>query len=155
MKKINAFLMLTLLAILLVNCNKNRIFSEQKDIANHRWEKDQSIDFSPEIANDSISYNIYFALRHVYGFYPKEFKIKISLLCPSGNILKKSFTIPLFDKDRHPLSDCSGDYCDLETLIEKGFKFTEIGKYQFKISYDLEINSIPNIMQVGLMIDKK
>jgi hypothetical protein len=63
--------------------------------------------------------------------------------------------IPFFDSKKNRLSDCSGDYCDLETLIEEGFKFKETGKYQFKILYDMEAKVIPNIMQVGLIIDKK
>jgi gliding motility-associated lipoprotein GldH len=148
------FLTLSVLVIATTSCNKNRIFSEQKDIANHRWDKNNAIVFSPEITDTTKLYNFYFCLRHVYGFQIAGFKITIDLRAPSGHVQTNSFPIPFY-KDKQLLSDCSGDYCDLETLLDKGFKFTETGKYEFKILYDMEVKSIPNIMQVGFMIDKQ
>jgi gliding motility-associated lipoprotein GldH len=153
----NKIITLVSLALIIAtaSCNKNRIFSEQKDLANHRWEKNNAVVFTPEISDTSKSYNFYFCLRHVFGFQPAGFKINIEMSVPSGQVKTKTFLIPFFDSKKHLLSDCSGDYCDLETLIEEGFKFTETGKYQFKILYDMDAKSIPNIMQVGLNIDKK
>jgi gliding motility-associated lipoprotein GldH len=155
MKNIYSLLILNALLILTTSCKKNRIFSENKNIPNHHWEKEQSIDFYPEISDDSSSYNIFLSIRHVYGLQLiKRLKIKIRMVCPSGNILKKTFIIPFVDEKNHILSDCSGDYCDLETLIEKDFKFTEKGKYEFKVLQDMDLKSIPNLMEVGLLIDK-
>ena len=154
MNKINSLILLTLV-IATASCNKNRIFSEQKDITNNRWEKNNAIVFTPEISDTSKSYNIIFGLRHVFGFQPAGFAIKVEMSVPSGQVMTKTLPIPFFDSKKNRLSDCSGDYCDLETLIEEGFKFKETGKYQFKILYDMEAKVIPNIMQVGLIIDKK
>jgi gliding motility-associated lipoprotein GldH len=154
MNKINTLVLLAMV-ITTASCNKNRIFSEQKDIPNNRWGKNNAIVFTPEISDTSKTYNIVFCLRHVFGFQPAGFAIKIEMSVPSGQVKTKTFPIPFFDGKKRRLSDCSGDYCDLETLIEEGFKFTETGKYQFKILYDMEAEVIPNIMQVGLIIDKK
>jgi gliding motility-associated lipoprotein GldH len=155
MNKITTFLILLALVMATTSCNKNRIFSEQKDLPNRRWEKNNALVFNPEISDTSKSYNFYFSLRHVYGFQPAGFKIKVEMSVPSGQVMIKTFPISFFDNKKHLLSDCSGDYCDLETLIEEGYKFTETGKYQFKILYDMEAKAIPNIMQVGLIIGKK
>jgi len=144
------------IALAMLSCNKKRVFTENKDIAsNFRWEKNHSIEFTPQISDVSAVYKIYFVLRHVYGFKLQKFNIKIILTPPSGKAVKKIFTIPVFDQNNKSLSDCSGDYCDLETLIEENFKFFETGKHQFKITYDMDIDFLPNIMQVGLIIDKK
>lgn len=155
MNRISALLIFFTLVMLTTNCNRNRIFSEQKDIANHRWEKNNAIVFTPEISDTSKSYYIIFTLSHVYGFQPAEFPINIELRSPSGQVMTRTFLIPFFDSNKRPLSDCSGDYCDLATRIEDNFKFNGTGKFEFKITFDMKVKSIPNIMQVGLIIETK
>jgi gliding motility-associated lipoprotein GldH len=156
MKKLFYFGMVMAFSMSTLNCSKNRIFAENKDMpSNFHWEKDHLIEFFPQITDTLARYNFNFSFRHVYGFKLKKFDIKIVMSPPSGNAVKKIFTISLFDKNNKALSDCSGDYCDLETLIEENFKFKETGKYQFKITYNMDAPFIPNVMQLGLTIDKK
>jgi hypothetical protein len=50
---------------------------------------------------------------------------------------------------------CSGDLCDLETVVFEDFKFEEVGEYKIAISHNEKGYKIPGIIEVGLIIDKK
>ena len=65
------------------------------------------------------------------------------------------FIIPVYTSENVLLSDCAGDYCDLESLIEENFKFEEKGQYKFTIEHIMATDPIPNVMAIGLIIDKK
>jgi gliding motility-associated lipoprotein GldH len=154
MKTLKPILILSLVFIIF-SCNENRVFKEYSgEFANYRWQKDNVVAFSPEINDTDQEYNIYFTFRHVYGFQLMDLKINVEMISPSGKTKKKNYKLKIFKNKSEYYSDCAGDYCDLDTLIEEEFKFKETGKYTFKISYDEKVDMIPNVMEVGLIIDK-
>ena len=62
--------------------------------------------------------------------------------------------IPYFFEWIHKklISDCAGDYCDLESLIEENFKFDEKGQYKFTIEHIMEADPIPNVVYIKLKL---
>ena len=118
------------------------------------WKKGKKVSFNPEIIDNSETYNISFAFRHVYGFQLKSIKIRVQQTTPSGNTQSKDYEIPIFTEDDTYLSTCAGDICDLETLIEKDFKFEETGTYTYEIEHLVPIEELPNVMEIGMIIDK-
>lgn len=155
MKKIKTLLVLTI-AIFAISCDENRIFEEHKSgFLDYRWEKSNKIEFHPQITDKEQDYQIYAAIRHIYGFQLKSVKINLEITSPSGEKTNKRYDLQVFKNANEYVSECAGDYCDLEVLIEDDFKFKEIGKYTYSISHEMEVNPIPNVMQVGLIIDKE
>ena len=91
----------------------------------------------------------------MYGFQFKDVNLMFEMTTPSGEVKSKQFIIPVYTDEKELLSNCAVDYCDLETLIEDNFKFTETGQYKITVEHIMETNPIPNVMAVGLIIDKK
>lgn len=155
MKKLKTLLIFAI-AIFAISCNENRIFEEHKsEFSNYRWEKSNKIEFHPQITDNEQNYQIYAAIRHVYGFQLKSVKINLEITSPSGKKSNKKYDLQVFKNANEYISDCAGDYCDLEVLIEDNFKFKETGKYTYSVSHEMKVNPIPNVMQVGLIVDKK
>jgi gliding motility-associated lipoprotein GldH len=153
--KIRILLSILILSLFALSCNKNRIFEEHNtNFPKFRWDKSNIVDFNPDIKDKNYDYKIFIAIRHIAGFQLKDINVKLEIISPSGEETTKDYTLPLFDKNNESLSDCAGDYCDLESMVENNFKFKETGKYKFRISHQMSINPIPNVMEVGLIIDK-
>ena len=153
--KIKIILSILILTTFALSCNKNRIFEEHNtNFPKFRWDKSNIVEFSPEITDNNCDYKIFIAVRHIAGFQLKDINVKLDIISPSGEVTTKDYTLPLYNKNNEALSDCAGDYCDLESMIEKNFKFKETGKYKFRLSHQMSINPIPNVMEVGLIIDK-
>jgi len=154
MKKI-WLLLVFCFALLCISCNSNRIFDLQtQELPDYHWENNKIISFTPKIADKEQSYKIIFTMRHVYGFQLKSLKIKVDIISPSEKISSKEYTIQFFNEKDEYISDCVGDYCDLTTTLEEKYKFAEIGDYEIQISQLSALEILPNVMNIGLIIEK-
>ena len=148
------FLLLSAMGILLA-CNSNRVYEKHKGgFEKNRWKKSDVVEFKPEITDLEEKYDISIALRHVYGFQLKKLKVNVEIITPSGKKKNKTYKLKVIKNKDEYYSDCAGDYCDLESVVDRNFKFKEKGEYTFRVSQDAKIDPLPNVMKVGLIIDK-
>jgi len=146
---------LSILLILgLISCNPNRIFeNHESDFPDRRWEKNHIIEFNPNITDTGVEYRIYLALRHVYGFQFQNMIVKVTSTSPSGIKAVKNYEFQVLGENNEYLSDCSGDICDLETVIEESVKYTESGVYTYTVEHQMPVDPLPNVMEFGLIIE--
>ncbi|MBL4734177.1 MAG: hypothetical protein JKY18_02340 [Flavobacteriales bacterium] len=143
------------LAIGLLACNPNRVFnSSDSNFPNHRWYKEVEITFSVPIVDTLSNHQVYLALRHVHGFQFETMNVTLVSTSPSGKSSTKDYSIQVMGGDNTYLSDCSGDICDREVLIEDHVQFDEQGDWSFVIQNNMPIEYVPNVMEFGLIIDK-
>jgi len=141
--------------LLLTACNPNRIFNvNNSDFPNHRWMQNAPILFSVPIEDTISEHKVYLALRHVYGFQFDAMNIRLKITDPSGKSATKDYQLQIKDGEDAYLSDCSGDICDLEVMIEDHVKFTIAGDWSFEVANNMDITYVPNVMELGLIIDK-
>lgn len=148
-------LLLSASLLILSACNPNRIYeTHQKDFPGYWWFRNQVIEFTPGISDTVSRYRIYLALRHVYGFQFERAAVKLTTVSPSGISESRNYEFPVFGPDRKYLSDCAEDICDLETVVEKDVIFHETGNYRFLVEHAMPVDSVPNVMEFGLIIEK-
>lgn len=153
MKKIKLLLVLIILSAI-VGCNENRIYEvHDENFPLYRWDKNYSVEFSPEIQDISPKYNIFLNFRYVYGFQFEEVKVNVEFITPSGISSQSNYTLKVLINNDYQ-GDCAGDYCDLETLIKDKYEFPETGKYKIIVKHLGAIDPLLNVMEVGLIIDK-
>ncbi len=151
----NQILFLLTFGILLLGCNQNKIYEEHySDFPNNRWEESDKIDFMPNITDKEQNYKLIIAFRHVYGFQFKAVNIEVDITNPSGKTIYKNLKLEIYDKNNKCMSDCIGDFCDLETVIDDDYKFKEIGTYKISILNKSGIEILPNVIDIGLIIEK-
>ena len=154
MKRFNA-ICASLLIISILSCNPNVIYREyNKDFSTLQWEKGKKLEFTPEIKDISQSYKFTLAFRHVNGFQFKDMSVRITETTPSGKTSSKDYTIHVMKNDHEYLSDCTGDICDLESVIESDKKYNEAGKYLYIIEQTMPVDPLPNVMEFGIILEK-
>ncbi|MCF8371752.1 MAG: gliding motility lipoprotein GldH [Bacteroidales bacterium] len=154
MKRIFTILLTTGL-IGLMACDQGKVYEKHSpDFGNYEWEKKESVEFKTNIDDISLSYDIYVAVRHIYGFPYKEIELILSTVSPSGEIASVPILVNVIDENNKYLSECAGDYCDLEILAIDDFRFKEKGTQTFRISHTNPIDPLPGVMDVGLVIRK-
>ncbi len=143
------------IALFISGCDKNKVYEEHKtNFPQFRWEKSNVVEFNPEIIDNDNNYEITVALRHIFGFNLKSIKIDMEMIAPSGKKTVNEYLLSFYDDQGDLLSTCAGDFCDMEQSLEDDFKFNEVGEYKINIYHRMDINPIPNIMEVGLIIEK-
>ncbi len=149
------YLFVIIAIISFASCNENIAYDDSStDFPNYRWEKGKKLEFNPEITELDVKYNIYVDFRHVYGFQPRKMKINIETTNPSGETSNNKETLKIKGLNGEYKSECAGDYCDLRVPIKKNCKFKEAGKYKFVIEQLTKGEYLPNVMRVGLVVEK-
>lgn len=145
-----------ILALLLFTaCNPNRVFEEyHSDFTQNRWHEDEPVNFTVHIEDTVSEHKLYVALRHVYGYQFETMKIYVDVTTPSGKSVTKGYDLQIMGGDGKYLSDCAGDICDLEVLLEEHVRFVEPGDWKFVIFCDMDRPYVPNVMEFGVIIDK-
>ncbi|RAW02343.1 gliding motility lipoprotein GldH family protein [Pseudochryseolinea flava] len=138
------------LMLIMFGCHTYKKY-EKNTFADRVWERDEVVMFKPTIDDGSKKYKVSFALRHLYGLRLDGINIQVAITSPKGEEFTKHYRVDIMDGNGEYKSNCAGDLCDLEIVIEEQMKFTQ-GEYIVTVSHT-QYGEIPGIMEVGFVID--
>ncbi len=141
-------------SLMLSSCDKTRIFEENQQIKDYKWDYNEPRTFVAEIKDTTQHYNLYVNVRHSFQFDWRNAWVKITTTFPDGKSFDKRVNLVLSEPDGHWLGDCLGDNCDMQVLIQQSAIFPKPGKYTFKITQDMRVNPLTAVKSVGMRIEK-
>jgi gliding motility-associated lipoprotein GldH len=147
---------LIFVALVAVGCNKSRIYERNVKFPDRIWTKDKEAVFDFEINDINTNYKFYFNLRNTILYPYQNIYLSYSLEDTLGNVYDSELTnINLFDsKTGKPFGSGMGDIFDHQYLVIDNYQFNNPGMYLFKIKQYMRMDSLPEIMSVGLRIEK-
>lgn len=145
--------LLIIIAIALTGCDKTRVYEDNQDITNYKWEYKDVKSFTAEITDTTKAYNLYVNVRHGFQYEWRNMYVNITTVFPDGKSLQKRVSLELSEADGHWFGKCTGDNCDMQVPLQMGARFPQTGKYTFKISQDMRVNPLPNMKAIGFRIE--
>lgn len=143
-----------LLLLLVVGCDSNRVYEENKDIPDAIWRLNDIPKFEFEIENTNQSYGLHFNIRSTLSYPFQNIYVQYNLRDSMNNILKtelKEFHI--FDvKTGEPQGDGVGDLFDNRFLILEDYNFDSPGRYSMDFQQFMRLDSLPMVVSVGLRV---
>jgi gliding motility-associated lipoprotein GldH len=136
------------------SCDRKRIFEENKQITDYKWNYADAPTFVTEVKDTNTHYNVIVNVRHSFEFEWRNLWVKIQTTLPDGRTSEKRINLVLSEPDGHWHGDCLGDNCDLQIPIQENAIFPVPGKYTFKITQDMRVNPLPLVKSIGLRIEK-
>lgn len=152
MKFTTSIFLLTIL--IFSSCNSNMIFEKNVKMPENRWDFKNVVTLNPEITDTIVPYNIYINLRNAGGYQFSNIFIFLTTKTPSGKASRDTIELPLADESGKWLGDGMGDIWDNKLLFKKNFHFPEKGTYTFSMEQGMRIDPLPQIMDVGIGIEK-
>ena len=151
----NITLLFILSSVLLVSCNS--VYNEQKEDAftDLIWQPTDIISFDPNIEDATANYDLHLTISHYRQMGVKEFPVALKITWPNGEEIAKTYDLIFTDENGKTLTDCGGDYCDLEQIIESDFKFNQTGKYKIEVLPVPGSPSINGVLSLRLKVIKK
>ena len=146
-----------ILGITLLSCNsKNRIYSENKELSPQmEWLKKDSRTFNVPIENTDNTYDLSLSFRYVEGFPYEALKVNIIETSPSGKETSKEYDLKVREESGEYIGEVALDIWDSEHLIEANKKYSEKGKYTYKIEHVMPKDPVQMVMEIGVILDKK
>ncbi|MBK9671619.1 MAG: gliding motility lipoprotein GldH [Bacteroidetes bacterium] len=139
---------------LLSACDSNRIFEENKEIANGIWNSKNKVQFEVAINDTMQLHNFYINIRNA-GAYPySNLYLFLETEFPDKVYARDTIECILADNSGKWLGEGSGDIWDNQILFKKGVRFRKTGTYRFTLEQAMRVENLPLIMDVGMRIEK-
>ena len=145
---------ISLLLLLMTSCHFYKEY-DKESFSTYSWSDGQEISFTPNIEDNSKTYQITLGVRHHFALQTKGFSVNVKIVSPSGKERSENLDVKILDDNNKQIGSCAGDMCDLETLVLDDFRFEETGVHKILVQHNEHGYKIPGILSVGLIIDEK
>ena len=155
MKKV--FLLIILfftVSLFFFSCDSNRIFEENKSLADNFWERNNKISFEANIDDTNLIYNVYINIRNGSAYAYSNLYIFLVTKMPDGKVSKDTLNCYLQDQTGHWAGKGLGDAWESRILFKPMVKFNQKGKFVFEYEQGMREEKLSGIMDVGLRIEK-
>ena len=148
-----SFVALITLLVIIVSCDRQRVFEEYQSIENNQWDLNKPLVFLVDIQDTGAWYNIYLNVRNAgfYGF--SNLFLFINTRLPGGMLQRDTVECTLAAPDGRWLGDGLGDLWDNRILFKENVSFPLAGEYRFELIQAMRINPLPGIMDAGIRIE--
>lgn len=141
---------------LIISCKPIDVFEKNTAIPKHEWRSDFSAKGNFLITDTVSAYNIYLVLRHTDAYAYNNIWLNIGLQAPGDSLYKQKVDLKLGDDANGWEGTGMNDIWEVRKLLNgRPRRFKQAGNYYFNISQIMRDDPLPNIMSVGLRIEKK
>ncbi|WP_428667295.1 gliding motility lipoprotein GldH [Runella sp.] len=152
-----AFLLVLSLLITIAGCDSNSEYKDHEDIEDGQWYVKNEPSFTFEITDTTQTYNVYYLVRNSIGYPYYNLYVKRFLLNDRKKIINEALNelILMDEKSGKPLGDGLGDLFDHKIMALKSYRFPRKGKYTFKIRQYMRQDPLPEILSMGISVEKE
>jgi gliding motility-associated lipoprotein GldH len=145
---------LALLLLMLLSCDKTRVFEQNIKIPGSVWNKENIVHFKVNISDTVSAHNIYINIRNGSKYSYSNIFLFISTHAPNGVSVRDTFEITLADARGKWLGKGIGNVFGNQVLYLKNVKFPYRGIYIFDIEQAMWNTKLAHVIDVGLRIEK-
>jgi len=138
----------------IASCSSNDVYFEYKSLKGSGWNKSSVIAFDFEIKDIQASYNVYVNVRN-NGDYPyQNLWLFVHKTLPDSLLKKDTINFYLANDRGKWLGSGIGSVFDMPVLYQQNIKFTQKGKYTYKIIQAMRDTVLIGINDIGLRVEK-
>ena len=159
-KKLRGFVYCLLLAahcFFLFSCNHINLYEKVVPVPKHQWQSNFKPEFTFNIKDTAVPYQLYFIVRHNNQYKYNNVWVNLYAKGPADTVHKFVLELPLANKEGW-LGSGMDDVFEHRVgfvLDPQKFSFAKAGDYSFTLEQIMRDDPLPNIMDVGLRLEKK
>jgi len=151
-----AFLVVVLISSTwLTACTQLDVFEKTEPIPNKQWLYSFKPAFDFVIKDTTASYNVLIVLRHTDAYRYNNIWLNVGTQSPKDSMRYQKFELQLGTDAQGWEGTGMDDIWELRKLITNGpVKFNKAGNYHFSVAQIMRENPLPNVMDVGIRVEK-
>ncbi len=155
-----SFLLILLVAIIFIGCDKDRVFDEYKSLPN-QWNKDSVLTFTLKNIDSLQSYNLFINVRNNNDFEYSNLFLISEIQFPQGKVITDTLEYEMAAPSGEWLGTGFGDVKENKLWYKEQVQFPESGKYKVSIQHAMRkngnekgIENLKGITDIGFRIEK-
>lgn len=157
-KYINVFIqrkhLYLILLLFIGSCTSINLYERTAIIPNQNWKTNFQPSFNFNIEDTNSLYNIYITIRHTDAYAYNNIWINIDTKAPGDTLKHQPLNLILADNSKGWLG------VGMDDIFEQRIRITQTpiklkkGLYIFTLAHIMRINSLPDILNVGIRLEK-
>jgi len=155
-----SFLLIFLLAIVFIGCDKERVFDEYKSLPN-QWNKDSVLTFTLKNIDTLQSYNLFINVRNNNDLEYSNLFLISEIQFPQGKVITDTLEYEMAAPNGKWLGEGFADVKENKLWYKEQVKFPESGKYKVSLQHAMRkngnekgIENLKGITEIGFRIEK-
>ncbi|MBP7273019.1 MAG: gliding motility lipoprotein GldH [Saprospiraceae bacterium] len=140
--------------LLLGACRQDVVFEQKNAVPQQLWQYNQPIQFSFDISDTTILYNILLDIHHNMNYPYQNIYTIITTTYPNNTQQREQLSLELSEKKDVWSSDCSDTDCYLTIGLQQNAYFNQLGKHTITLEQYTRQDSLPGIVDLTLRIEK-
>ena len=120
-------------ALILVSCNSDVVYKEKYKFPEEEFTKGNPIDYTFEIQDTSLRYDIMLDLHHSDEYAYQNLYVKITTVFPDGKKIDDVVSLELSKSGTAWQGECGGGECKVPIVLIEKTKFKLPGKYKISL----------------------
>jgi gliding motility-associated lipoprotein GldH len=143
-----------LLLLLIIACDRNRVFEEYQPIPHDGWHKDALINFNVPITDTFENHNLYINVRNDVKYSYSNLWLFVEINQPGEISVTDTFELSLADPSGRWLGDGFGGVKTRQVVFRRNVFFPVSGEYKFNIQHGMREELLQGITDIGFRVEK-
>jgi gliding motility-associated lipoprotein GldH len=143
---------------LLGSCMTSPYYQKHYSIPDNEWDYDYKPVFRFEVKDTGVYYTMYFIIRHTEAYPYSNLWLRVNTQQPGDSVAATTrIEIPLATPAGQWLGRGMGSIWEQRMAITDIQDAQVLGKpgiYEFSLEQDMRVNPLPEVLQVGLRVEK-
>lgn len=148
-----------LLLLLLSSCLSSPYYQKEYSIPDNKWDYKNHLSFKFEITDTTSLYNLHFITRHTEAYPYSNIWLMIYTKAPGDTVFKRTrIEIPLAEPNGKWMGRGMGEIWEQRMPISHdgdSVMLRKAGMWEIKFAHNMRINPLPEMLQVGLRVEKR
>lgn len=154
-KMMRKLLFVCVLGTLATACSSDKEFQEKYDFEDQTWPVDELPEFTIEVAETNLEYDVYYSIRHTQDYPFQNMYVQVRITGTEGEVLKSELqNVVLFDpKSGEPKGSGLGSLITRNVRGLRNFQFPEAGVYTFQFEQRNRAEVTTGIDSFGIWLE--
>ena len=149
------FSLLLCAGLWLSSCNSLDVFEKNSTIPKKQWSKKLQPTFDFNIEDTAASYNLFVVLRHSDAYRYNNIWLNLGTQSPGDSMRYQRVDLTLGSDVKGWYGTGMDDIWEVRASVTNGpVVFKKRGIYRFSVAHIMRENPLPNIMSVGIRVEK-
>ena len=141
------------LCLVMMSCNHAVIYDQKQDVSSP-WKYSDTKDFTYEIKDTTLAYDLIISLEHSTHFSFENLYLNVKTIFPDGNFTSSPVSFQLADEKGDWAGECSGEKCNTEIDMASAAYFKSPGKYQLSFEQHSRNENLEGIHSIRIKVVK-
>jgi len=152
------YLTILLCVFLLASCMPSPYYQKNHTVPGNAWDLGFKPGFKVAITDTGVFYTVYFLIRHTEAYPYSNLWLRVHSTQPGDTIPEVSrIEIPLAAPSGQWLGRGMGGIWEHRMILtgrQDKSLFAKPGTYELSLEQDMRVNPLPEVLQVGLRVEK-